>query len=86
MIHEIFPDSYIELNKELMTGLHPKLEQIIAGCGIDEIDLKLSHIAAYCEVMLDDVYSLQDRMKLCDVLREKLILKRENPNGILIIN
>lgn len=86
MIAEMFPESYIELDKELRTGYHPELERILSGVNIDDLDLKLGHIAAYCEVVLDGDYPLADRIKLCDMLREKLILKRVNPNGLIILN
>lgn len=76
-IFEIFPDEYIALNREIATQNHPKLQAIIAQIGVDDLDMKLAQTAAYCEVMLDDVYSLHDRIKLCKILTEKLVLLRE---------
>lgn len=88
MIYEYFPGPYIQLQKELASGLHPKLEEILRvnGGAADDVDLKLAQIAAYCEVMLDDVYTLEDRIKLCEILVKKLEFKRENPNGVIILN
>ena len=89
MIYEYFPQEYIELQKELATGYHPQLEKILTinGGTSEDIDLKIAQIAAYCEVMLDGVYTLEERMRLCDILRKKLIEKRENPNkGIVLLN
>ena len=87
MIIEEFPPEWINLNQELCSGLHPKLEPILAACAVDDTDLKLAHIASYCEVMLDGVYTLEERCRLCEILRQKLILKRENPNqGIILLS
>lgn len=87
MIHELFPTEYVELQKELMTGFHPKLESILAAHAVDDIDMKLAQIASYCGIVLDGTYTLEDRIKLCRILRERLILLRENPNkGIILIN
>lgn len=85
MIYEQFPEEWIQLNRELCSGLHPKLEPILAAIAVEDTDLKLAQIAAYCEVMLDDVYTFEERTELCEILRQKLVLKRENPNAPLII-
>ena len=86
MIHEYFPEEWIELQKELASGLHPKLETILAECAPEDTDLKLAHIASYCEVMLDGEYSFEQRTELCEILRKKLVDKRERPGGIIILN
>ena len=87
IIHEYFPQEYIELQKELLTGYHPKLEKILTTNGgtADDVDLKLAQIAAYCSVILDGVYTLEERMRLCDILRKRLQYMRENPNKELVL-
>jgi hypothetical protein len=80
-ILEIFPQEYIDLNKELATQNHPKIQAIVAGYPPEEIDIKLAQIAAYCEVMLDGDYTLESRIQLCKVLKDKLVLLRE-PEGV----
>jgi hypothetical protein len=85
MIYEMFPQEYIELQKELMSGLHPKLEQILSVINADDIDMKLAHIAAYCEVVLDGTYDLDARRNLCDILTKRLVPMREGAKGILIV-
>lgn len=82
---EMFPQEYIDLNKELNTPYHPKLQAILAGYPVDEIDIKLAQISAYCEVMLDGDYRLEDRIQLCRILTEKLVLLREDPEASKII-
>lgn len=86
---ELFPVEYVELNVELSQN-HPKLHAKFAeaGCSMDDLDLKIALTAAYCEVMMDDIYTLEDRIKLCGILKEKLILLREpeNPQIILLPN
>lgn len=86
-IFELYPKEYIDLNAELITGYHPKLE-FLGGYPMDEIDIKLAQIAAYCEVMLDGDYTLENRMQLCKILTEKLMLKREYPQAqnIILLN
>lgn len=86
MILEYFPQAYIELQRELNTGLHKDIVDIISRYPADEIDIKLAQIASYCEVLLDGDYTLADRIKLCEILVEKLKQKRERPDGILIVN
>lgn len=76
---EMFPEGYIALNKELATGLHPKLEALLAKHPVDETDIKLSEIAAYCSIALDATYTLGERDKLCFILAGRLEALREIP-------
>lgn len=81
---EMFPQEYIDLNREIATGNHPKLHAILASCSAEDIDLKLAHIASYCQVVMDGDYTLESRMKLCKILKDKLILLREPENVIIV--
>lgn len=81
---EMFPEGYIALNKELASGLHPKLEALLMHDPIDEVDIRLAHIASYCEVMLDATYDIAERDKLCFILAGRLEAKREMPSGIIL--
>lgn len=87
-VFELFPQEYIDLNIELATQNHPKIQAIVAGYPPDEIDIKLAQIASYCEVMLDGDYSLENRIQLCRILKEKLILLREPEiaQSIILLN
>lgn len=80
IVFELFPQEYIDLNAELLTGYHPKLD-FLAMYGMDDVDMKLAQIASYCEVMLDGDYTLENRIQLCKILRERLILLREIPGA-----
>jgi hypothetical protein len=84
MIFEVFPQEYIDLDRELQTEYHPKLA-FIAKYSMDDIDIKLAQIAAYCEVMLDGDYRIDDRVKLAGILCKKLQEKREYPGAQVII-
>ena len=84
MIFELFPEEYIQLNKELASGLHPKLETILAPYAPDEIDIKIAQCAAYVEIGLNDVYTLDERRKLCLLILGRLIKMREYPPAIII--
>jgi hypothetical protein len=77
MIYEFFPEEYIQLNKELMTGYHSKLAPVLNGTRMEDIDMRLAHIASYCEIMLDGAYTIHERAKLCEILRQRLILLRD---------
>ena len=57
---QMFPEGYIALNRELSTGLHPKLEKLLQQQPADEIDIKLAQIAAYCSVILDGTYTIAE--------------------------
>jgi len=81
---QMFPEGYIALNKELATGLHPKLEVLLNAQPNDEIDIKLSQIAVYCEIVLDGTYDIASRDKLCFILAGRLSKLREAPNGIIL--
>lgn len=82
---EMFPEGYIALNKELATGLHPKLEKLLANHPADETDVKLSEIALYCSVALDATYTLAERDKLCFILAGRLEALRELPAPTIVI-
>lgn len=81
---EMFPEGFIALNRELATGLHPKLEKLLAQQDPKEVDIRLAQIAAYCEVMLDATYTLAERDKLCFILAGRLEALREAPQGIIL--
>lgn len=81
---EMFPEGYIALNKELATGLHPKLEKLLANHPADDVDVKLSEIALYCAVVLDATYTLAERDKLCFILAGRLEAMREMPSNIVV--
>lgn len=86
MIHEYFPLEYQALQAELATGLHPKLATVLATIPADAIDLRLAHIAAYCGIELDGVYSLEARMKIATLCCIALQDLRENPHPTIFIN
>jgi hypothetical protein len=83
---EMLPEGYIALNKELATGLHPKLEAsfVRTELPIEDVDMRLSLICAYCGVLLDGTYTLEERDKLCFVLAGRLEALREAPAGIIL--
>lgn len=85
MIFEIFPEEYIQLNKELASGFHPTLEAIINRCGPDEIDVKLAQCAAYTGIGLDDFYTIDERRKLCELIRQRLVTMRIDPTPQIIL-
>ncbi len=77
MIHEYFPEGIIALQKELATGLHPQLEKLLANHPVNEWEIKLAEIAAYCGVLLNDTYHPEDLNKLGFILAGRLEVLRE---------
>lgn len=82
---EMFPEGYIALNKELASGLHPKLEKLLANHPADDVDVKLAEIASYCQVILDGTYTIEERDKLCFILAGRLEVLREIPDAKNVI-
>lgn len=82
---ELFPEGLIALNKELATGLHPKLETLLANHPAGEWEIKLSEIAAYCQVALDGVYPPEQISELGFILAGRLEVLREFPHAQTII-
>lgn len=74
---EYFPEGFIALQKELATGLHPKLEKLLANHPADELDIRLAEIASYCQVVLEGTYTIEERSNLCSILVGRLELLRE---------
>ena len=82
---ELFPEGFIALNKELATGLHPKLEELLSQQPVNEVDIRLAQIASYCQVVLDGSYTLAERDKLCFILAGRLEVLRELPSPQIIL-
>lgn len=83
---EMFPEGYIALNKELATGLHPKLEELLANHPVDETDVKLAEIASYCSIILNATYTIEERDKLCFTLAGRLEVLREMPKDQVLVS
>lgn len=82
----MFPDEIIELNRELASGYHPELaKQLIDGSVSWEE--RFATIAAYCDVAMDGMYSVET---LCEVVEKELLprlrRRRVNPNATIILN
>lgn len=69
---EYFDQRAIDLNQEVLH--HPELMQRLANN--NDPAVKLAHVAAYCEVILDGAYSEEDCNVLCEILTKKLKAKR----------
>lgn len=74
---EILPEGYILLQKELSTSYHPKLQSILNGIGLQEIDERLIACATYAGIALDGFYTIQERSVLAAMIAGRLELLRE---------
>lgn len=85
---DFYPEPIIELNKELATGYHPKLEEKLKAIpGEANFIERFATIAAYCDVALDGLYTSDQMVAMVDqFFIDRLKMKRENPNGVIIIS
>ena len=68
---EFFPQVAIELNKELQ--YHPLLQATMTpSMSLEE---KIGHIAAYCNVVVDDYFLEEEIEKLMNLLLSRLKVK-----------
>lgn len=68
--YQYFPPELLALQQELFN--HPDLCRQLATHASGDVEEKFAEIAAYCEVILDGVYTEQDLCKLADILTRKL--------------
>lgn len=80
----IWPDEVTNLQREI--ARHPKLMKRLQNHGGGEWEVKLAEIALYCDVVLDGEYLPEDVQKLCGILERKLIERREDNRGLLILS
>ena len=78
-----FPDSLQQLNAETLN--HPKLMERLANHPSTEWEIKLAEICLYCEVIVDGTYMPEQIEKLCGILVRKLVERREDNRGLLIL-
>lgn len=81
-VHEYISQEAQDLQRELSNGMHPNLVQLLAFTPVDE---RLEEIAAWCGIPIDAYVDEEGMKKLCKILTDNLILKRESPNGIIIV-
>lgn len=78
-----FSPATIELQKELASGYHDTLCQVLALCETTED--RMSAIATHCDVLIDDDFDQKKWDDLCDTMRKILYEhKREKPSPLII--
>lgn len=80
---EYFSPQRLALQREIAQTGHENLWPLLANHPPSEFEMRLAEIAAYCEVILDGVYSQEEIDKLCEILTRKLYEKR---TGVIVIN
>ena len=78
---ELMPEGYVLLGQEIATGYHPALETILMRIPIAELDERLLAICGYCSVIVDGVYTIQERSILCANLSGRLFHLRDLTKG-----
>jgi len=71
---QMFGENKIALGREVKN--HPELLELLANHAVDELEIMLAEIAAYCGVMLNDSYTESDIENLCGILNDKLVARR----------
>lgn len=83
----IWPDELIRLNMELFH--HPVLQNLLTNHQrtdtVNEWETKLAEIAVYCEVILAGEYNEEELVRLCEILRVKLVERRQDNRGLLVL-
>jgi len=79
---EYFSESRIELNRRIQD--HPKLVELLQAHPVEEFEIRLSEVAAYCGIVLDGDYLQSDLDGLCDVLIQKLEMMKVAPSIITL--
>lgn len=79
----LFPEPFIQLQAELIH--HPALQEVLQQQPGAEWEIRLAQIAHYCEVILDGNYLPEDIERICEILRIKLIERRKDNRGLVVI-
>lgn len=78
---QMLPEEFFHLQRELVH--HPTLQELLNNHPPEEWELRMAEIAAYCSVILDDVYTPEDIGKLAGILTKKLYNMR--PAGTIVV-
>ena len=70
MQYELFPDSIIALNQEVVN--HPQLQYKLSQFRPDQLTEKLAAIATYCDIVIEGYFGEAELDNLCDMLTQKL--------------
>ena len=75
---EYFDQRAIDLNSEIMK--HPELMELLSRH--NDPAVKLAHVAAYCEIIVEGAYTEEECNVLAEILTKRLVAKR---TGSLIV-
>lgn len=79
-----FSDEFIALQQEIATGYHPQLYPVLAVQ--QTLEDYIATICTHLGVVIDGAFSEKGMNKLYTDLTQKLILVRENPDGIILLS
>ena len=80
---EMFSEERIALNKEL--AYHPALMELLGKHAMDEFEIRLAEIAAYCGVVVDGDYLSKDLDRLVSSPKVPSEFKCSFPNLLLYL-
>ena len=86
MVIQQWPEEVIALNKELASGLHPSLEKHLAQHSDEAIELRLARLAAWVGIEVDATFDPDQLTNFCELIRVRLIDRRERPDSVIVIH
>lgn len=73
-IIEFFHPARIALDREIPK--HPELVDLLQNHPVNEFEIRLAEVAAYCDILLDGDYTGADLDGICDACVKVLVAKR----------
>lgn len=83
MYYDMFPEELTTLMQEIANPEHKPLHELLASIRTADVYEQLAHVAAYCSVILDGLYTPDDLLGLYKLLTKKLYEMRTH---ILIVH
>lgn len=81
-----YPAELQELQRELMTGYHKELIRQMNRLGFTDMSDGLVHMATHCGILLEGIYTFDEKLKLCSQIAQALVEKREKIESTIILN
>lgn len=72
-----FPPEFQELQRELMSGHHNKLIIEMNNLGYRSISSAMEHLCTHCEILVEGMYTYEDKLALCSRIAKELEKRRE---------
>lgn len=78
-----FPPEFQELQIELMSGYHNTLINEMNALGYSKMSDGLVHMATHCGILVEGMYTYEDKLKLCRRIATVLHNEKREPKPII---